>query len=412
MVLRFRTSIYLERNLPHGFVRFRSRLFREEMSGLGEAGLSHLKSLVRRRREVRRIRFDRDYQELKRLNQIAAEQMSPDEWQNAEELALRVSSFEESYGVVNSSFFAAIAITFACEGLDRPQILAELQKEPWFVKHEVIARWGWLRAHQKLLAKGHPLERPFSFDVNQRGRHGRGVDREFYQSIDFLHGLRAHTGEELLFLDKGETPDFELETASGSSVGAEMTEAPVSRAWAAERDAEEVFLAALREVLGEQQIHLHVFEPPSWQGLKSRLPDVQTWLRQELQRWDSSRQTTRLYSEDLGLSMEASPLPHPAIITLSDERGLTGEDIAAGTLELEESIALAITGKLTKADGTPRKPPCIRPCHLVIYPNYDFGQDLEAAVEKFRTRAPIDVSSHFDYVWISDDRSIIPLIST
>lgn len=359
---------------------------------------------------MRRIKFGRDYQELKRLNRIDSEQMSSDEGR-AQELAHRVSSFEESYEVANDSFFAAVAITFACEGFDRSQILAELQEEPWFVKHEVLARWGWIHAHQGLLGKGDPLEGPFSFNVARRGQHGRGVDREFYQLIHFLNGLRAHTGEELLFVDKQETPDFRLETPSGSSVGAEMTEAPVSRAWAAEHDAEEEFLAAIREVLGEQPIRLHVFEPPSWQALVSRLPEAQAWLRQELQSWDSSKQSTRLHSEDLGLSMHVSPWSHPAI-TLSDERGLTGDDIAAGTLELEESITLAISGKLTKAGGRPRKPPSIRPCHLVIYPNHDFGQDLEAAVEKFRTREPIDVSSHFDYVWLSDDRSIIPLISS
>lgn len=358
---------------------------------------------------IRRIEIGRDYQELKRLNRIPEEHISYEDLRRATTVARRVYTYVESYEVANDSFFSAAACAFLCQKLNRSQILQELHEEPWFVKHEVLARWGWLRAHQELASTGVSLEKPFSLRVAARGRRERGTDREFYQLIHFLYGLRHYTGEELLLLAKGETPDFDLETTAGTLVGVEMTEAPVSREWAAERDAEEEVLAAIWDVLRQRHIHIHVFELNSWQVLEERLPDFSVWLQERLQNYEGSPRALQLTSEDFVFTAEVSPWPYPAI-TVSDQRGLTGEDIAVGTLQLEESIALAILGKLEKPNGRPRKLPRIRPCQLVIYPNHDFGQDLEDAVERFSARSRIDVSSHFDSVWLSDERSIARLI--
>jgi hypothetical protein len=116
-----------------------------------------------------------------------------------------------------------------------------------------------------------------------------------------------------------------------------------------------------------------------------------------------------LHAEDLGLSVEISSSPSPLIFT-SDRRGIIGDDIERGTLHLEESITLAISKKLATPDGKHRRPPRIRPCHLIIYPNHDFGQDLHTAINRFHMRPPIEVASHFDQVWISDDSCVARLL--
>lgn len=374
-----RTSIYMEAYFPRRLSRGEMALLRSESSGLGSVGLDHWKSFLAVRRQLRRIDIRRDYGELQRLNRVPVEEMSTADWKAADDAARRVDIFLQANNQLNDSFFAVRAIIFACARLDREEILRVLQEEPWFVKHEILARWGWLDAHQLLTSRNLRLDQPFSFRVASRGRAGRRVDREFYQLLTFVNGLRAATGEELLFVEKGETPDFRLETTAGLPVGVEVTEAPVSWEWAAERDAEEEFLKMAWSVLGQRGIHLHILEPPSWRILETRLPEAEAWLLDTLAQWETHREPTRLSSAALELSIEPSSWPHPAI-TVSDERGLTGDDIQAGTLQLEESIASAITGKLQRPDGRARKRPEVRPCHLVIYPNHDFGQDLDDVI--------------------------------
>ena len=49
----------------------------------------------------------------------------------------------------------------------------------------------------------------------------------------------------------------------------------------------------------------------------------------------------------------------------------------------------------------------MRPCQLVLYPNSgSFGADIASAVPRVRSGLTVDISSHFDAVWLSSEKEI------
>jgi hypothetical protein len=86
----------------------------------------------------------------------------------------------------------------------------------------------------------------------------------------------------------------------------------------------------------------------------------------------------------------------------------------AASRKLAEGLQKAISNKLEKeqegaSSPKPRKPPSIRPCWLVIYPNADMITDRDAAVEQLPARGWADVSTHFDQVWIATETGVTRL---
>lgn len=78
--------------------------------------------------------------------------------------------------------------------------------------------------------------------------------------------------------------------------------------------------------------------------------------------------------------------------------------------EVCETLRERIHTKIRKADGSLRKLPSVRPCYLVVYPNYDLSADIDEVVKEFLRHPLIDVSSHFDEVWIASERYLARII--
>lgn len=413
MATALRAELPLAGALPLELLRPLTEVLPSGDADLARAEETFLSHLSRHREFLESIDYPRTRAELVALNRRDYEGFGVKEARRASRLAWQVDSYETTYGFLSDSFFSLVALRFVASGILREEILEFLRGRSWSTKHEVLTRWGWMLEHRRLLQEGRArIEDPYSCTVPRRGSDSRNVDREFYQLLHFLHWLRITAGQEFLFHQKGQTPDFILEDMAGQPLGAEMTEASVSDAWDRERDAEEKVLNLIRNNAGQLPLLLVVREPASWLPVAENLGDLELWMVAKLQQTDLGARAT-LENADLGIVFDISPSPTEGFgLVIENLTPGTGDKVERETRSLQETLRQRIENKIERIkEGrrAARRLPSIRPCWLVVYPNYDLGQNLEQAVQNFFEHSPIDVSSHFDAVWLSGERALVQL---
>lgn len=324
-------------------------------------------------------------------------------------LAGQLERYITTYDLLNDRFFSLAALGFFASRLNRRQLMEILDGQSWATKHEILARWGWIRKHQELLQEGHSLLAPYSCAVTLKGEVGRQTDEEFYYLLIFLHFLRASHGEELLFAQKGETPDFTLENEKGEPVGVEMTDVWISDEWAEEQDAEDTTLKYIHNQLKHHLVRINVQKPRSWRALASRRSEVGEWLSSELCRFGTVQTKVQLESKDLDLVINLTPDARPPTgISCSSNFPRGSSEIDKNSRDLHASLRTGIGRKIAKK-GKERDKPSVRPCHLVVCPHHRLDANLEAVVQEFFQNSSIGVSSHFDKVWLCDPTRLVPL---
>lgn len=344
--------------------------------------------------------------ELDLLNQVE-DDLADSDCERADQLACDLWCFSGAIDEIHDSYFGLIALSFLNSGQDRDAILTELGEGTWLEKMEVLARWGWMKEHQELLKKGDEIEHPFLCQVPPRNKR-QNVDREFDTFLRFSHGLKIATGEELLFFEKRESPDFAVETERGQVVGVEVGEAPLSQAWADDEDAMTRVHDSIRRIVCAGGFSLRLFDPPPGRFWLERLDQLEACLGRVME--EPSRETRIVRDPELRLDAELRQAEcAPAIYSMS-RRGEIQEDFR----RQEEAVAKAVTEGIRKkierieeksGRSRPRKKPELRPCYLVLYPNKDFGiEDRNRAVDLARENlraSNVEPKSHFDEVWLA-----------
>ncbi len=321
----------------------------------------------------------------------------------------QLDRYMDTYSLLNDSFFSLAALGFFSAGLLREQIMETLERQSWATKHEILARWGWMSEYRRLLQAGRSPLAPYSCVVTLKDQDGRQADEEFYHLLVFLHLLRANHGEEWLFARKRQTPDFVLENEQGESVGAEMTDVWVSDEWAKEQDAADTTLKYIHKHLQSQFVHIHVRTPRSWRVLASHLPEVGAWISSELVRVDTLQAEVRLENNDLDLAIRLTPAETtPSRISWGSNITRGSTDIGKNSRDLHASLRAGMERKIVK-NGKQREKPSIQPCYLVIHPHHMLDANLEMVIHDFFRSPPIDVSSHFERVWLCDGQRLVRL---
>jgi hypothetical protein len=159
--------------------------------------------------------------------------------------------------------------------------------------------------------------------------------------------------------------------------------------------------------LGSHFITLNIVRPVSWQVVRDRLLEFEEWLSSEVAHVGPVLER-RIYllSRDFGLAIELIPSEEQLQWIMSSGMPVGMQPIE----EICETLRQRIQNKIHKEDGSLKKLPTIRPCRLVVYPNYDLGSDVDDVVREFLRRPPIDVSSHFDEVWIASETYLARLV--
>lgn len=385
-----------------------------ERRALARARASHLRCLNQQEEFLQQADFPAALVEYKGwLSRMAREsafaRLSDDDRPSAcrtEHLVL--SEYPAAYRLLNSSFFSLVALRFLSFGLAREEILRELAGQSWATKHEVLTRWGWMLQHRKLLWEGKKVPRPYSCRLS-----GHRVDREFYTYLQFCHNLRAATGEELLFEQKCERPDFVARGSGETLIGVEISHTAVSDDRDKEKDAEDAVLEAIREIVVSWPCHVKVCVRRSWVAASERLEELRTWLDQQIKRVGSSSEPIELVNSDLQLRITLSPCGDgPKGLSWLPSRPTTGSELERDAREFEKTLRFRIEKKLYRQRNGERKsrqPPAVRPCYLVLYPEHELGEYFKEAIEAFEGQPGIDTSSHFDQVWLSGEWELVRL---
>lgn len=379
----FRVELLHATALPRHLLHSLTAAFSSDDPVVLRAASIHIGHLADHLEFLRGIDYSQKHADLVYWNSLGWQDwrnVDPDGVDKATYIAWQVDAYESTYGLLNEAFFSLVALGFLTAGTNRQEILAILVGQSWATKHEVLARWGWMQEHRALLRKGNDLPAPYSCVVAHRQREGRKTDREFRSLLSFLHCLRADTGLELLFSSKHETPDFILETTDGDKVGTEMTEVSISDEWDREQDAQRQFYDLILTRLGRHHIHVHVQEPASWLRIIDRLSAFDTWLQTETVRITSVTDEIVLTNNELVLQLTLTPSSEPLDWIVSTSPGPIGDH----SKEMHETLRQRIQNKINRRkDGSLKRAPAVRPCYLVIYPNHDFGADLEEVVKEF-----------------------------
>ncbi len=324
-----------------------------------------------------------------------------------------LKSFEEVASVVSDSVRSLLALRFLQEGGSLAEIQAKIARETWAHRLEISCRYLWMSFHAKLISAGDAPESPFSCVVGDRGSMERAGDREYYQLLLYLHARKLDFGDEWLPLKKGETPDFIVDDSHGSRIGVEVGEAPKSQAWADAQDCAECVFRAIRRLVRSQRVILTFLEPFDWQAVSKEILPFRAWLKEEILGLPARMQhcrDIRFQSADCQVTIERA---RTGMILSHDPEGLSGDDVDRLTLDLAAGIRFAVHKKLFKTEpggGTrERKRPSIRPCHLVLYPNDDSGADVARSCELVRLGPPLNASSHFDSVWVSNENLLLQI---
>lgn len=326
------------------------------------------------------------------------------------ELACRLDCEANDYAIsheqANEAYFSLIALHALDQNLSRDRILAGLIHDPWFIRHEVLTRWGWMSWQRMLLRKGEPLLKPYRCLVAGRGLPGRNSDREFSTLLRFVHWLCLLRGDRLLYVEKQgrRNPDFIVEDeGTGQQVGVEITEAPQSAEWAAIRDVEAAIGRVLSEFARERSLAVRVLDwsqVPSLSSLcgRSRRNEIERMAAEvalKLSCVSIDKNNVRISSGDLDLRLTLAPSDAPAVWWESTK---AGPEIREEEDQFVESIVQRVSSKLKKGESS------VRPCNLVLYPNHDIGADLDTILERAKKRLPPGIESHFDAVWFAGER--------
>ena len=260
-----------------------------------------------------------------------------------------------------------------------------------------------MHKHRELIAEKKGLESPFECLVAGRERpRQRHCDVEFFTLRFFLHGLRAKTGDELVLFAKDETPDFILEDSTGARFGAEISEvyATVEGGFEAAAEDNIVNCLALLEQFG---VRVVINEPPSWRAIAKHLPELVCWRDTELlQAAHGGKRVSRTHSSALTVELEPLALPYTVVASFHG-----GQEIENSEAAFSEALYEAVKKKRWKENGSPKEPPSVTPCYLVLYPNVTLAS-LDAAVRLFqglfRERPILDIGSYFSQVWLASER--------
>lgn len=321
-------------------------------------------------------------------------------------LASVVQEFTDDYREANDLFCTLLALAGLVSRQAHGELRGVLAQYPWSVQHEVLTRWYWMQWHEKLVNEGEEVEWPFHCRVGSRGSRQRSRDREFYQLLLFLHGLKMTAGVELLVLARGETPDFLLETALGGTIGAEMTEVPVSRPWSKAKVAEERFFKAVRPMLQDAAALLSIRPAGNPSRVWRHAEELRNRVSVLVARCVSQNREVDAAYPDLGIErLRVKPSsPLAGTIWLSD-----GSDPADRIRELARSLQRAVADKISRR-GRGRPKPSVRPCMLVLYPNHDLDwEDADDALTRVRREGLPATGSHFDEVWLCQEAGVTRL---
>jgi hypothetical protein len=328
------------------------------------------------------------------------------------ELACRLDCERNDYALsheqANEAYFSLIALHALDQNLSRDRLFARLIHDPWFIRHEVLTRWGWMSWHRKLLRQGVNLPNPYSCTVARRNLPGRNSDREFSTLLRFLHWLCLLRGDRLLFVEKqgSLSPDFIVEDEqTGQRSGIEITEAPQSPEWSGVRDVEAAIGQVLSRFAANRDLVVRVLDwsrVPSLTGLpgKSRLAEIERMAAEielKLTCVVSATSDLRVSSGDLDLRLSLAPSDDPRVWWESTK---AGPEIREEEDQFVESIVQRVSSKLAKRE------PSVRECHLVLYPNHDVGADLDTVLDRTKQKLPTGIDSHFETIWFAGERVI------
>lgn len=303
----------------------------------------------------------------------------------------------------NDAWLILQALASLAAGETGPQVKARWQSAPWPVRTEILARFSWALEQREAMQKGHKFTASYQGVVTERevDDESRKIDKEHYQLIGYLHGLARATGDQLVWVEKGETPDFVLEDDKGCPAGAEMGEAPLSQQWADEQDARTQMVDTLRPWLVGQGRDLHIFGDTPWILWRSRLPDVQAALTTTLAAAPGKKEVP-VADETLALSAELKSASKPGRLWIY--RTQDAADLARAAQEMAAAICVTVSKKLVNKNGNPRKLPSVRPCDLVLYPNGDGWPDPEQVRRLAAKQLPPGWKRYFDRIWMSSDQ--------
>lgn len=410
--MSIRTELLLAAALPTQLIAHLGRILSLEDRPLALAVAKHFRRFHNDLHFLENLDFSAVHKELYRLAAIPTAKLSKATARRSTKVAWQASSYADAYVGLNTSYFSLVAAAFLAGRQPRTRVLEDLTEQSWSTKHEILSRLVWMQEHRRLIQKGVQLRDPYSCQVARRGNHARRVDREFYQLIGFLHGLKAAEGTELLVVSKNETPDFLLEDSNHVPIGAEMTEASISDEWDAERDAEECVLDVIGEEIQGLPLRAHISTPPSWRELVPSVSKLRDTLQEQLQNLPKlTKDGVLLPAREFLLEIQLFPCkPQRGYISVSNHRGIVGSEIRHQSSLMQKTLRERIEKKVAKKSGQQKKRPSIRPCHLVIYPQGDFSYDLEQAVRAFFESPPVAVKSHFDAVWLSGEKTLVRLV--
>lgn len=324
-------------------------------------------------------------------------------------LAKQIRIHQEARILLNNHFFSLVAIGLFSTSSSRDEVVNFLDGQSWAIKHHVLTRWGWIKCHHELLKKGRNLLAPYSCSLSPLGATFDQDDEEFHQLLSFLHLLRLATGRELLFVEKGQTPDFTLETKSGRFVGAEMTEAWTSPTWTKEFIASAQVLRCLDQHLEDLgvPVHVKIETPRSWRSLRTHQVDVADWIISKIIEMGVPTEKGELFQNpDLKLKIKINPTEQRPGISY-------GSFASSGpklfdTSKQSDAMRATLQKRILEKLETPS--PALKPCFLVIHPVHDLDVDLERVVTEFFQHPKPDVSSHFSEVWFVSVKHAIQLI--
>lgn len=378
---------------------FHTRSYPLDLEPARKALVGRLNQLAR---DVARINYSALQAQLSSLYESVAEEQPEVSDALRWDLLRQATEFPENVEEANDCWFTLNALDLLASGATNAQISAKLEPLPWAARTEILARLSWIREQRAKLTKGMMFTQPFMCKVSDRNTSGRTVDREHYQLIQYLHGLNAETGERLVVVKRDETPDFVLADDLGSmTIGAEMSEAPVSQRWANEEDAASIVEDALRGLLARHNRNLLIDEPCTWSVWRNNLGDLQATLTSALAVTPAGDRVP-VVNTKLAFRASLSPIPGSGLISIHDPRGQTAADLQRAAREMAAGIVTAVHNKLVK-NANPRKPPSVRPCDLVLYPNGGDWADRQLVRQLAAAQLPATWSTFFDRIWLSSE---------
>lgn len=312
--------------------------------------------------------------------------------------AMRTDAFDGAMAAISDLVPNLWAVSSTLRDLSADALERELEGEDWWLRHEVLVRRAWIEFHRDLLSAGRSVGYPFAGRVAERGTRSRGRDREFFTLVLLGHWVAACEGRQLLLSSVGETPDFNCREA-GIALGVEATEATPESS-ARRQVLEDRLVARLEGVAQEFGILLSVECSGDLSLFSGQGDAMETSLRAAITEGDPNRLS--FSSGETRCSIEVNAGKSPAVL-LSDPRGITGSEIV---LDNGAALSCLVSSVERKLGG----PTPLRPCFLVIYPNFLSEANLRDVLDRAARQWNLDVSSHFDEVWVVQEQAAARIV--